>query len=550
MTNENQFLKLALFYASKGWAVFPLQPKEKDKFLLKSWKEEASKDPEQIKAWWSKWPTANVGLVTGIVSGIVAMDIDPRHGGEESLLALEAERGKLPHTVEALTGGGGRHKLFKYTQADITTGANNPLQGLDFRGTGGYIVAPPSVHPSGGRYQWEVSSLPTQVELATLPEWLAESYRKHTPGKTDYKPTEPTGPRITEGGRNATLASLAGSMRRRGMDLESILAALKVENVQKCSPPLSDVEVERIAKSVARYDPTAVPVFRNEQDKIEPHEPLNAWEAGFAFLELLDNLEGRSIRTGIAPLDDATGGLERQTLTILAARPSMGKSTLAWQIARNVASQRMKAIFFSLEVSIPSMWAKAACGVCGLRWKDIRSGEARQDDLDRLVEATASLMQRYDEYLLIDDRVSTSKTIWAAVEKHKPDLVVVDHLRLVADNGDNENNRLGEISQRLKDMAKTFNCQVLCLAQLNRNVENREDKRPILADLRESGKIEENADQILMLYRDDYYDQTEGKFKKTQPTELLIRKFRDDIMNNRITLTFDAQHQWFESYGK
>jgi replicative DNA helicase len=228
----------------------------------------------------------------------------------------------------------------------------------------------------------------------------------------------------------------------------------------------------------------------------------------------------------------------------------MGKSTLAWQIARNVASQKMKAIFFSLEVSIPSMWAKAACGVCGLRWKDIRSGEATKDDLDRLVEATASLMQRYDDYLLIDDRVSTSKTIWAAVEKHKPDLVVVDHLRLVADNGDNENNRLGEISQRLKDMAKSFNCQVLCLAQLNRNVENREDKRPILADLRESGKIEENADQILMLYRDDYYDQTEGKFKKTQPTELLIRKFRDDIMNNRITLTFDAEHQWFESYGK
>jgi replicative DNA helicase len=173
------------------------------------------------------------------------------------------------------------------------------------------------------------------------------------------------------------------------------------------------------------------------------------------------------------------------------------------------------------------------------------------DDLNRIVEATSLLMSRYDNYLLVNDHVNTSATIWQSVEKHKPDLVVIDHLRLVADPGESENNRLGEITQRLKDLAKAFNCQVLCLAQLNRNTEARDDKRPMLSDLRESGKIEENADQILMIYRDDYYEMDQQKlFKKPSPTEILIRKFRDDVMNQRVLLSFDATHQWFEAYQK
>jgi replicative DNA helicase len=330
------------------------------------------------------------------------------------------------------------------------------------------------------------------------------------------------------------------------MDTDSIYAALWTENQNKCEPPLSADEVMNIAKSVGRYDPTAPPQVQQNgrKPKIEAHEPMNAYEVAYAFIDLLDHLEGRSIPTHIIPIDKSTGGLERQTLTILAARPSMGKSSLAWQIARNVAANQLKAYFFSLEMSATSLWAKAACGALGIRWRDVRNGEVTPEQLERIVETATELADCYQDRLWIDDGVNTTETIRQCVEKRRPDLVVVDHLRLMSDNSASEVLRLGEMTGNLKAIAKEFNCAVLCLAQLNREVEKESDKRPHLKDLRDSGQIEENADLVLMIYREDYYEPPAGK-QSFSTTEILVRKFRDDVNNQRIELSFDTVHQWF-----
>jgi len=244
-------LAAALAYAKRGVPVLPLHwpngaacscgdpacPSVGKHPLTEHGKDDASTDAEIIKGWWARWPEANVGLRMG--AGRVAVDIDPRNGGDESLYDL----GPLPETVTALTGGGGQHLLYK---ADGAVKARKGIRpGIDII-TEGYIVGPPSRHVSGRRYEWEVGHAPGQVALAPFPPALLSL---SPDGGT---PAGPLPDRILAGQRNDLLASLAGSMRQRGATAEAIAAALTVENETRCEPPLSPSEVAQIARSVSR----------------------------------------------------------------------------------------------------------------------------------------------------------------------------------------------------------------------------------------------------------------------------------------------------------
>lgn len=163
-------LDSALTYVKRGWPVFPVfEPTENGECVCgnpecsspakhprtKHGVLDASADEIKVRYWWEQWPKANIGLVTGAASGLVVLDVDPRHGGDKSLVEWESRYGHLPVTLECLTGGGGRHLYFAHP--------GNPVKnkvglapGLDLRGDGGYVVAPPSVHISGGIYQWKI----------------------------------------------------------------------------------------------------------------------------------------------------------------------------------------------------------------------------------------------------------------------------------------------------------------------------------------------------------------------------------------------------------
>jgi hypothetical protein len=126
--------------------------------------------PSEIDAWWQRWPDANLGIVTGRISGVVVVDVDPRHGGEARLAAFEARHGGLPDTVTTATGGGGRHFYFSHPTHLVPS---RPLvPGIDLKAESGMVVAPPSRHASGGVYRWLPGHAPDQHELAALPEWL------------------------------------------------------------------------------------------------------------------------------------------------------------------------------------------------------------------------------------------------------------------------------------------------------------------------------------------------------------------------------------------
>ncbi len=172
-SDRGLMLRAALAYAAQfGFAVFPCRPQAKEPLTAHGCKD-STRDAEQIKAWWKRWPEANVGVATGLRSNIFVLDIDDRHGGYETLASLEAQHGRIPQVPTVLTPGGGEHRYFKHpVGAEIRTSAGAIGRGLDVRGEGGYVIAPPSVHPNGRVYSWDVSARIEEVALRDPPDWL------------------------------------------------------------------------------------------------------------------------------------------------------------------------------------------------------------------------------------------------------------------------------------------------------------------------------------------------------------------------------------------
>ena len=266
VTNEK--LTAALAYAKRlTWAVLPLHSVNDDGSCTcgkpdcssigkhprtKNGLSDASTDPDRINQWWTQWPGANIGVRTGAESGIVAIDIDSHRGGDNSLEDLENEIDKLPDTVEQQTGSGGRHLIFKHPGQGVKCSQSELGSGIDVKGDGGYIVVPPSSN-ANGPYAWELSSRPLEVEIAALPQRLLQKLSGDN-GHQEKKLALPILETIPEGKRNGELLSVAGSMRRRGCEASEILPSL-IEMNKRCQPPLEDAEVEKIAASIARYEP-------------------------------------------------------------------------------------------------------------------------------------------------------------------------------------------------------------------------------------------------------------------------------------------------------
>lgn len=176
VATENDVLRAALAYAERGWRVVPIRPGEK-RPMIDAWQDAATTDAALIEQWWRRWPAHGVGIATGRESGIFVLDVDNNHAagkyGDDSLADLEATYGKLPDTVEVLTGSGGRHLYFRFpANAEVTNSAGRLGPWLDVRGDGGQVVAPPTKHPNGCPYEWDASSRFDEVELADAPVWL------------------------------------------------------------------------------------------------------------------------------------------------------------------------------------------------------------------------------------------------------------------------------------------------------------------------------------------------------------------------------------------
>lgn len=235
--------------ASRGLAIFPCRVKDKVPATPHGCLD-ASRNLETIDQWWRETPY-NIGIATGAASGLFVVDIDG-DDGEHALSLLEAKHGELPSTVEVITGRG-RHLYFCIGEHGRVANSTGWVgTGIDVRGDGGYVIAPPSIHPSGRRYEWSVDSA---AEYANAPDWLLNLLRgDETAGKgktLEHWHDVLTAP-IRNGERNATLASICGKLLHAGLDVILTNDLLLCVNAARCEPPLAPDEVENIVVSVGK----------------------------------------------------------------------------------------------------------------------------------------------------------------------------------------------------------------------------------------------------------------------------------------------------------
>jgi len=293
--NASTLKEAALWYAEHGWPVVPLHSIEDGACTCKRagcsspgkhprtrhGPKDANRNDIQVSGWWRTWPDANIGIKTGKHAGIVVLDIDPRHRGDESLAELIRQHGELPETVEALTGGGGRHLIFAHPGDEVPNRANI-RPGIDVRGDGGYIVAAPSVHIRGRAYAWRPGHAPDELKPAPMPTWLRELLTERNNGG---QPQQPMTERpvshngngdelarlmtaaaqyvlhaaaVAEGNRNTAAFNLAGHLfafetdtARLRLSEPQVLDLMRAWN-HRNTPPLGETELAQVVSSAFR----------------------------------------------------------------------------------------------------------------------------------------------------------------------------------------------------------------------------------------------------------------------------------------------------------
>jgi Bifunctional DNA primase/polymerase, N-terminal/Primase C terminal 1 (PriCT-1) len=250
---QSPLCNAAIAYAARGFAVFPCAPRGKVPATQHGCRD-ATKDLAQITARWRENPHYNVAVATGPISGIFVLDLDGLDA-EASLRKLEEQYGALPATVESITPRG-RHLFFRCENDAVRNSAGAIAPGLDIRGDGGYVVLPPSIHPSGRPYVWSVDSAD---HFAEAPRWLSNlligkpNGHCHRQAKSLEHWHSASTSTIPNGARNSTLTSICGKLLRAGLtELPFLYDVMCCINTARCEEPLPDAEVHTIVASVAR----------------------------------------------------------------------------------------------------------------------------------------------------------------------------------------------------------------------------------------------------------------------------------------------------------
>lgn len=440
--SDKTILQAALRFAEQKMSVFPCMPKGKKPATTNGYKD-ATLDVIKINEWWSDNPSANIGLPTGSVNGFFVIDIDGVEG-EASLKKLEQEFGDLPPTIENLTGGHGRHLLFKYPEdKKIPNSASKLGSAIDVRGDGGYIIAPPSIHQTGRIYQRSVDSA---SEMAEAPEWLLQRicFSKNNGAESGW---EDLLKGATKGGRNQAIASMAGKLFARGFLFEEALEICLSLN-QKCKPPLEQSEVKRTVESI----------FKLNSNKSAKSSDAKVSLVCVADVEMksIDWLWYERIAQG--------------KLTVIAGNPGLGKSQITASMSAIVSN--------------------------GLKWPSGEQYEAAgaviivsaEDDVadtikPRLIAAGANLKQCHVlQAVHVTDAkgrscsrsLDLSKDLKSLEETLKAvgnvRLIIVDPISAYMGDTDSHNNtEVRALLTPLADMAAKYNVAVLLITHLNKS---------------------------------------------------------------------------------
>lgn len=444
----SEFLSSALGYASAGWQTFPCLQNGKTPLTQYGFKD-ASSEKTVLEEWDRVFPGANLAVATG-QSNLVVLDVDPKSGGMESLRELVEKHPDLKQTYIVKTGSGGYHFYFRARpDFPLTNSASKVGPGLDIRANGGYVIAPPSIHANGNPYTWERSPK-TRTKLAEVPMWLIEliydkQLQSSVRGVGD--PDEP----IHE--RHATLASIAGMLRHKGLDEDSIFAAIQTINVKRCQPgPLEENEVRRIARNIGNKPTTNA--IRDQQPR-EGKKRLDLVRYDSVKKEDIDWLWYGRVAYG--------------KLALLVGLPGKTKSYLTCKIAAHVSTGK----------SLPDDHLQLGCtpqSVLFVTYEDGYGDTIRP----RLEKCGADLTKIYtlplhDNCFTVDDIPALEQTL-----KDNPDirLVIIDPMQnMMGGVDDHSDSKVRVALNPLIIMATKLKVAVLGIKHLNKNENQSIDSR-------------------------------------------------------------------------
>lgn len=379
------------------------------------------------------------------------------------------------------------------------------------------------------------------VDLLTLTDELKRKKELETVGGSAYL-TELTNYVPTAAHAEAYAELVAQkAIRRRLIKASAEISELGFDEATTTEELLERAEVELFSVSDQTLKQDLVSIESILTDSFDRMEELHRNKGSL-----------RGVRTGYRDLDNMTAGLQRSDLIVLAARPAMGKTTLVTNLAYNVATiAKQPVLFFSLEMSKEQLVDRMLADASGVDAWNIRTGNLSDDDFSKLSEAMGEMAEAP---IYIDDTPGVSvlemRTKARRAAHEQPlGLIIVDYLQLMQGSGRSDGNRVqevSEISRGLKLLARELNVPVIALSQLSRSVESRSPQIPQLADLRESGSIEQDADIVMFIYREEYYNpDTDRK----QITDLYISKHRNGP-TGKIELFFHPERLRFMSLDR
>lgn len=379
------------------------------------------------------------------------------------------------------------------------------------------------------------------VDLLTLTDELKKKDELDTIGGSAYL-TELTNyvPTAAHAEAYAEMVSLK-AVRRRLIKASTQISELGYDEDNSAQELLEKAEAELFSVSDQTLKQDLVSIESILTDSFDRMEELHRNKGAI-----------RGVRTGYRDLDNMTAGLQRSDLIILAARPAMGKTTLVTNLAYNVATVAKQAVlFFSLEMSKEQLVDRMLADASGVDAWNIRTGNLSDEDFSKLSEAMGEMAEAP---IFIDDTPGVSvlemRTKARRIAHEQPiGLIIIDYLQLMQGSGKNDGNRVqevSEISRGLKLIARELNVPVIALSQLSRSVESRSPQIPQLADLRESGSIEQDADIVMFIYREAYYN---PETERENITDLIIAKHRNGP-TGKVELYFHPERLRFMSLDK
>ncbi len=379
------------------------------------------------------------------------------------------------------------------------------------------------------------------VDLLTLTDQLKQKKHLDDIGGSAYL-TELTNyvPTAAHAGAYAELVHQK-AIRRRLIKASGDIAEMGYDEEEGTAQLLERAEAELFAVSDQSTKQDLVPLESILTDSFDRMEELHRNKGAL-----------RGVRTGYRDLDNMTAGLQRSDLIILAARPAMGKTTLVTNLAYNVATiAKQPVLFFSLEMSKEQLVDRMLADASGVDAWNIRTGNLSDEDFSKLSEAMGEMAEAP---IFIDDTPGVSvlemRTKARRIAHEQPlGLIIIDYLQLMQGSGKSDGNRVqevSEISRGLKLIARELNVPVIALSQLSRSVENRSPQIPQLADLRESGSIEQDADIVMFIYREAYYN---PETERDNITDLIISKHRNGPVGT-VELYFHPERLRFMSLDR